>query len=50
MERWYPPQERVNVSSAGGEGGDSIVVDDVTISSGPCSGGVVPPPGEGECE
>ena len=25
MERWYPPQERVNVSGAGGEGGILIV-------------------------
>ena len=26
------------------------MVDDVTVSSGPCSGEVVPTPGEGKCE
>ena len=47
MERCYQPQERVNVSSTGVGG---TVVDDVTVSSGPCSGDVLPTPGEGECE
>ena len=40
MERCQQPKERVNVSSTGVEG--VTVVDDVTVSSGPCSGEVLP--------
>ena len=40
MEMCYQPQERVNVSSAGVGGGSVTVLDDVTVSSGPCSGEV----------
>ena len=41
MERCHQPKERVNVSSAGIRG-RVAVVDDVTVSSGSCSGEVLP--------
>ena len=56
--RWKQEQLYVSVpkyalvftADRGPDKSGTIVVDDVTVSSGPCSGEVLPTPGEGECE